>query len=1707
MNIFKIHSDVVGQYSSYISSFLEISDERIRNVVDEYFTSHKLWPQPLIQFNPAFAPGKSIDELCESGVLHSELKNVFKGYQLYNHQVEALQHGSAGENFIVTSGTGSGKSLTYIGTIFHHLLSETKKERGIKALIVYPMNALINSQKLALDEYKKKYEEQTNKQFPITYERYTGQESYDEKEKIKSDLPDIILTNYMMLELIMTRLNETELRNSISDNLRFLVFDELHTYRGRQGSDVSFLIRRINSATKKKLICIGTSATMVSGKSIVEQKKVVAGVAQNVFGQEFTSENIVNEKLVRSLSSDDFAIEESQLMSELQNGNISGWSIDKLLNSSIAKWLETEIALEDYEGELIRRGPLLLNEISKKLSDHSGMEANVCEEKVKEILNLANDINTNNKNSENPILPFKVHQFFSQTGSVYITLESGEKRHITMEPSGFIKGDADSKIALFPVVFSRTSGVDFICVRKNISEDRFDPREFTPRVPDEDDENTQSGYVVFEKGEDSFWKAEDINNLPDSWVNIKSNGEIEIKKDYKKRIPEKISFDEYGNYTSNVGEYSNVGWYMSAPLLFDPSSGMFYDRKTSEGTKLSKLGTEGRSTATTILSYSTIKALHDERQKNEEQKLLSFTDNRQDAALQAGHFNDFYKVGKLRSAIYYALLNADEKRLDYSIITQKVFDTLRVPQEQFAKNPSPLPFQAEENETAFKHYLNYRILSDLKRGWRVTLPNLEQCGLLRIEYKYLKETCEIEDFWKDVPIIGNMNLETRMDFITQLLDYFRKNYAISHSSLEPDEIGKISRIIRDEVKQEWGLDKDEKIEFPYAMRVETIQYTNRKIYTASIGPQSYFGKYIKAIGKNLNVQIDKKNYSEVVHIILDKLVQAKWISFQEIKQRDSKTKLFRLEVKALQWVLGDGESVVPDKIRFRSYKENVSKANEFFRNFYMQNFSEIKLMEAKEHTAQIKNEDREDREEKFRNGDISLLCCSPTMELGIDISSLNVVHMRNVPPNPSNYAQRSGRAGRSGQAALVMTFCSNFSPHDKHYFNNPAAMVSGVVSPSRIDLVNEELINTHLNAIYLAEVGLKPLEKSIEDLLNTDDYDNLPLKDSIIEKLTLPEAKKKLIFSYFKEALSGIEDKLINTHWYNNNWIFQQIEAAPDKFDKAIVRWRILYQAAHRQLNRAQETINNPIYTSESQEKRQAYAEQKQANKQIDLLRNQGKGTSSFSEFYPYRYLAAEGFLPGYNFTRLPIRVFIPKGEDGEFFSRPRFLAIREFGPGNIIYHDGSRYKISQLIQHEMESKIHKMKVSKGTGYALLGEDYNLEYCPFSNVYLQSDKEREIYTDLLPISENRTYQIDRISCEEEERLSLGFEMSAYFSVEGPKDRVQTVHINDGKDSLLKIRYIPAATLIKINEKWRNHKEPGFLINMKTGFWKSEKDLKKEDEKSNIKRVRLVAKDTADALYIHPLKALALKEGNEYDSIITLQFALKRAIENIYQIETAEIGVEVMGDTDKPNLLIYEAAEGSLGILSQIIEEPSKFNEIVKEAYRICYFENGEDTNPDAGPATYNDLLSYYNQRYHMNIDRHLIKDQLERLMLCSMESLGNSPFESYDEQYQFLMERIDPNSSTEKKFLKYLYDHGLKLPDEAQFNPGEIYVKPDFYYKKENACIFCDGTPHDDPEIKKQDKLKREALFNKGYDVVEYYYKDTLDNLVETRSDIFKKVK
>ena len=270
MDVFDLRERLTHDYANYANSFIQVNDARIAATVEQSLIDGTFWPDALIQLNPTFKPGATVRDLVKQGVLHAECDRIFrKGkeqgkdqpLQFHQHQLDAILAAQSGGNYVLTTGTGSGKSLAYIVPIVDHVLRHGSG-RGIQAIIVYPMNALANSQAGELKKFLQDgYPEGKS---PVSFARYTGQENEEQRQAILSHPPDILLTNYVMLELIMTRPRERRFIER-ARGLRFLVLDELHTYRGRQGADVALLMRRVRDRLATgELQFVGTSATLAS---------------------------------------------------------------------------------------------------------------------------------------------------------------------------------------------------------------------------------------------------------------------------------------------------------------------------------------------------------------------------------------------------------------------------------------------------------------------------------------------------------------------------------------------------------------------------------------------------------------------------------------------------------------------------------------------------------------------------------------------------------------------------------------------------------------------------------------------------------------------------------------------------------------------------------------------------------------------------------------------------------------------------------------------------------------------------------------------------------------------------------------------------------------------------------------------------------------------------------------------------------------------------------------------------------------------------------------------------------------------------------------------------------------------------------------------------------------------------------------------------
>lgn len=209
MKAFEFDQHLITTYERFSRSFTSIRSEDLRSEIDRQYDEGRFWPEALLSLNPRYRSDKNIDELVESGDLDEATGKVFRlgdaPMTFYRHQAEAIAKAKAGKSYVVTTGTGSGKSMCFFVPVVDAIIRALRagKPRRTRAIIVYPMNALANSQLKEIDKFISQSGLPDNMR-PVI-KRYTGQESQEERQKIAANPPDILLTNYMMAELLLTR--------------------------------------------------------------------------------------------------------------------------------------------------------------------------------------------------------------------------------------------------------------------------------------------------------------------------------------------------------------------------------------------------------------------------------------------------------------------------------------------------------------------------------------------------------------------------------------------------------------------------------------------------------------------------------------------------------------------------------------------------------------------------------------------------------------------------------------------------------------------------------------------------------------------------------------------------------------------------------------------------------------------------------------------------------------------------------------------------------------------------------------------------------------------------------------------------------------------------------------------------------------------------------------------------------------------------------------------------------------------------------------------------------------------------------------------------------------------------------------------------------------------------------------------------------------
>jgi superfamily II DNA/RNA helicase len=1634
VDVFSLRKDLIRQYSAFARSFTYIRAPDISTQVDAAFDSGRYWPEPLIQINPTFKPGKTVSEHAEAGELHPETAEIFRAdgqpLRLHRHQSEAIALARAKRSFVVTTGTGSGKSLCFFIPIVDAILreKETDSTRRTRAVVIYPMNALANSQLEELEKFLPR------ERRPVTFARYTGQEREETRQEIRSNPPDILLTNYMMLELLLTRQDplDREVIDHCSD-LRFLVLDELHTYRGRQGADVALLVRRVRQRLKaERLVCIGTSATMASEGTQEERNAVVAGVTGRLFDANITAADVVTETLERATRPEDTAESvRPRLAAPILTPDFKRLSNDELRDHPLAIWVETTLGLDRTHGKWVRARPLTLGEASDRLTRESGAPAEECLDALQTLLlsaSLPEQERTGNESSAGPFFAFKLHQFISGASTAYTTLEAVGKRAVVLEGQQFLPG-SDGRKRLYPTYFCRNCGQDYhgVRIRTEDGAGMVLPRDIDDAAAfddnEADSEGEETGFLIVRPTDSDFQFTGAVEDYPETWLESGPGGVTRLKALYRKLRAQNLSVAADGRVGSGVDCY-----FLPGKFRFCLRCEVTHSVQGKDINRLAALSAEGRSSATTVITASVLDWMQEPRHglKSHTRKLLGFTDNRQDAALQAGHFNDFIFVSLVRAAFLGGISSRpeglDDASLGDGLVKALGFDRQIDPgvdpatthRAEWLQDPGLTGRNLQDAQNILRQALAYRAWFDQRRGWRYTNPNLEQLGLLRIQYLGVEEFVQNETSFTRAPeVLRRATPLIRREAFTDLFDHLREGLAIDAAALNDVALRTMADESRKFLRLPWAFGRDEPLRPARWLLLDPPGGGRRQGRDEDLilraGLQSPVGKKLRRASLwGEPAPLGRDAYRELLEWMIAAGRDAGLI------RRDEHTPFgirgWQLRSNALRMVLGDG---TPRR----------GRANAFFTDLYrtlaaaLQNpGSAIFGFEGREHTAQVDALTRELREMRFRYGHkdrealngrlaedtrrtgegarfLPVMYCSPTMELGVDISALNAVYLRNVPPTPANYAQRAGRGGRSGQAALVVTYCAAQSPHDQYFFRDPRQMVHGQVRAPLIELANRELIESHLHAIWLAASG-QALGKAIADVVQPG-QPGLPVRKELAEELLKAEVTQRAVgeSAPILENLSPVLNRQ-DAPWYDSAQPFARriAENAVKRFDEAFARWRHLFIAAERQRDQAQATLNDYSIT-DPREKDAAKRRHRQAIEQIELLLH-GRETLS-SDFYTYRYLATEGFLPGYNFPRLPLMAYVPGSPDGvrsqTFLQRPRFLGLSEFGPRSLVYHEGRAFRVTRVRiavgTNEQAGALHRLPTMSVRICRVCGASHFAQQDERCHACGADLGDAEIVRELYRVDAVDTDPVERITANDEERQRQAFELQTTFrwARRNGKSDARTVLARDQDGDILHLHYSAAATITRINKGLRRRRDAnvfGFNLNPRTGYWQKEDDNGGGEPPGadSVPPQRIVpfVEDQKNALLLRPFG-----EWSE-TTLATVQYALKRGIETTFQLEESELLAEPLPTRqERHGVLFYEATEGGAGVLSRLVSEPQTLGRTAVAALRILHLDlpdpaklqeiSPESLTDVAGTTCvagcYRCLLSYYNQPDHDLLDR------------------------------------------------------------------------------------------------------------------------------------------
>ena len=1048
--------------------------------------------------------------------------DIAPSFPPYRHQLQAfnqlsMKNGHSPEPTLLTTGTGSGKTECFLYPILDYCYNCNKHLRqvGVKVIIMYPMNALASDQAKRLaetiwndDRLKGKVTaglfvgEGTD---PKDYPRDMGEDHIIEsRDAIKDTIPDILLTNFKMLDYGLMRGEFRGLWKGNIDTenkaLKFIVLDELHTYDGAQGTDVANLIRRLKLKINmpKGVLCpIGTSATIGNG---IDSKKRLCDYASDVFGEIFKEENVIEEHRIpveEYINVDNNILPDAKLIKSCEFGDSD--TVDTYMKRLCKIWLKDSSISSVDAGVALRRmglvksllnilnsGILSLDEIQTKLIDQDssfrrlylldGEKASLIA--IESILALIAYAKRplNNSGKLIPMLYLQVQLWQREL--------SGILRYFQKEPEFVwrhsLKKDED-RIAL-PMYFCRECGASGWITRRLATDDRY---------------------------------CSDITTINKSFMNHEK--EIMLLNIESKKHE---AIDDYVNENAvNVTYYVGLKDLRQASASDSDTLRVRVCSKTTStrggnqkfasycpecnSNSICQIG--GRTSTLSSVAISQVLSSDFDHADERERKLLVFNNSVQDAAHQAG----FYEARTFRFLFRQSMqqyINTLDEPLNI-VELQKGFKKFwkdKLTEEDYYNRFLPADLASHID---LRH--NYRegngFMQSFKKEFdvRVDWEIVSELGLMSQLGRTLEKTGSSATFIKSEDIhnvfglmkdfLINNNLQYVADeeqkfchYVYGILQRMRRHGAVDHPYLDK---------YRKESLKLWALNwyKDGRhflnrsfggsIQFPKLIGI-TFNGSNDDMLDIVVLRREKHNWYTNYFWRYFNWPIEKNPtlFNDFIRKLFETMEMVGlvnkapegggnyvinpdhiWVSkhVKHIKCSNCQSTLY---VAKNDYLAED--TLCLDYKCAGTYSEEINPELNYYQLVY--NRARSPRVYAREHTGLLERGEREKLEKDFKDhphsNSVNVLTATSTLEMGIDIGDLNVMGNANVPPKPSNFLQRVGRAGRKEGAALVLNYAHAGEPHDMYYFTYPSEMMEGEVSTPGCFLEAKDILRRHFLA-------------------------------------------------------------------------------------------------------------------------------------------------------------------------------------------------------------------------------------------------------------------------------------------------------------------------------------------------------------------------------------------------------------------------------------------------------------------------------------------------------------------------------------------------------------------------------------------------------------------------------------------------------------------